>query len=250
MAVTFIILSTQRTGSSWLLDLLAKLEGCECHGELLLPEPVETEPIAGSSDYRRYIEVRYSHWLGVRPLSLFSYLNDLYERKGSIGFNVMYSQLRKHPEILVYLSTKWIRVVHLVRENLLDTVISSKLAAKSGRSHDAVDGESTEDSRVHLDPIETIEYIRRLERKVDLMARILGAGRLRRTLCLYEDLVRNPETFRCLAEFLLLPGYREMPKSSLVKRQRRPHEESIRNYGEIEKVLTKNGYARFLGDAV
>jgi len=246
MAVDYIILSAQRTGSSWLMDLLNNVEGGECHGELFLPEPVETKPVAGCSDYDRYIERKRQHCSGVRPFSVFSYLNGLYRRNGIVGFRLMYSQLKKYPEILIYLTAKRLKIVHLVRENLLDLVISRKVAEKSGRSHDTAEGEKTKDTRVHLDPAETLARVRDLEKNVRFMDRFLATVRLPSTRITYEELVNGPASFRRLLEFLSLDTGAGLPESRLVKRQRKPHNESIENYAEIEKALTASGYERFL----
>jgi LPS sulfotransferase NodH len=246
MTDNYLILSAQRTGSSWLMDLLNNLEGGECHGELFLPEPVETKPIAGCSEYDRYIERKKQHVSGVRPFSVFSYLNGLYGRNGIVGFRLMYSQLKKYPEILVYLMMKRLKIVHLVRENVLDLVISRKVAEKSGRSHDTAGGDKTKDTRVYLDPGETVARIEDLENNVRFMDRFLGTVRFPRTRITYEELVADPDSFARVAAFLSLDAPGGLPDSNLVKRQRKPHSESIQNYAEIEKALRASGYDRLL----
>ena len=246
MPRNYVILSAQRTGSSWLMDLLNNLDGGECHGELFLPQPVETKPVAGSSDYDRYIERKQQHVSGIRPFSVFSYLDGLYKRNGIVGFRLMYSQLKKYPEIVVYLQFKRLKVVHLVRENLLDLVISREVAEKSGRSHDTAHGDKTKDTRVRLDPGETVSRIKDLENNVRFMDRFLRALRLPSTRITYEQLVDEPDSFSRLVAFLSLDATGGSPQSNLVKRQRKPHSESIENYDEIENALKANALERFL----
>jgi LPS sulfotransferase NodH len=239
-------LTTQRTGSTWLVDLLHQLDGCECHGELILPQPVETTPIVGATDYKRYIEKKREHVLGVRPFSVFSYLNGLFKRDGIIGFKLMYSQLKKYPEVLVYLVVKRIKIIHLIRENFLDMVISAKVAEMSGRSHDAAGGDKTRDTQVHLDADDTVARIKELEKNVNLMNKLLRTLHLPSTSITYDQLKNDPESYGRLAEFLSPGAHASMPQSKLVKRQRKTHRESIANYDEIENALTASGHARFL----
>jgi hypothetical protein len=228
------------------MDMLDKLDGSECHGELFLPQPVETTPVAGSSDYMRYIERKRKHCFGLRPFSVFSYLNGLYRREGSVGFRLMYSQLLKYPEILIYLVARRIRVIHLVRENPLDIIISSKVAARRGRWHDTTEQSASKQTQVHLDPKETVARIKDLEKNVRFMDRLLGVVPIPSTRITYEKLMDEPDRFGSLARFLSLGSSGTPPQTNLVKRKRRAHNESIENYDEIELSLRASGYARFL----
>jgi hypothetical protein len=126
---SFVVLTTQRSGSVWLMSTLNSLKDVTAHGELLLPRS-RSRDLRWDSDFARprYIE---SGLRSPRPFSLFSYLNGLYRTPGTVGFKLMYSQLRRYPETLAYLIARRIRVVHLVRENHLDVLISHAVCRQS-----------------------------------------------------------------------------------------------------------------------
>jgi LPS sulfotransferase NodH len=242
----YVILSTQRTGSSWLMDMLNNVEGIECHGELFLPGKSDPATAAGCCEYRWFAEQRMDHRGGIRPFSTFSYLDGLYRRPGVVGFKLMYDQLRGFPEIYPYLVLKRIRVIHLVRKNLLDIVISANVARASGRSHDFDGKKRTGDTRVHLDPEETVRYIGRLEKKERIASAVMKVTPLSRILVTYEELLADPERINNLAKFLSPGSSAGPPSSMLKKRQSRGHRESIKNYAEIEAALSAHGYGHYL----
>ncbi len=136
----FVVLTSQRSGSAWLISILRKLENTSAYGELFLGRKRVPGKMEWDSDfaYPRFIETEASG-LAIRPLSVFSYLDELYRQPGAVGFKLMYSQLRQYPEILAYLVRHHISVVHLVRQNHLDVVISGAVAARTGQTHLLID---------------------------------------------------------------------------------------------------------------
>ena len=63
----------------------------------------------------------------------------------------MYSHLRLYPEVAVYLVRRRISVIHLIRRNLLDIMISLKVKAELGRAHLRVGESAPKDLRISLD---------------------------------------------------------------------------------------------------
>ena len=70
----FIVLTTQRTGSSMFLDSLNSLTGVEGHMELFLDQFREKPAMAGKNDYLRFIESRDQLSI-IRPFATWKYLN-------------------------------------------------------------------------------------------------------------------------------------------------------------------------------
>ena len=93
------------------MSVLNNLEGVSGQGELFLPRPPSQER-RWDSDFAwpRYVEFRDRSG-SRRPFSVYRYLSDLYASPGSVGFKLMYSQLKSFPEILPF----------LVREKIDDT---------------------------------------------------------------------------------------------------------------------------------
>ncbi len=242
----FLVLTTQRTGSSWLMDRLDHSPELEGHMELFYLHERREPPRAGSNDYPRFVESRATVARGHRPFAVFRYLENFYARKTAAGFKLMYSQLREYPEILPWLAWRRLPVVHLIRANHLDVIISERLADATGTSHATVEEGGGKPLRVTLDPGELLPRIRRLEGKQRAMRRLLA---LLSNPCLettYEDLCSDPGAFDQVHAFLRIDGALVRGDTRLVKRQRARHEDVIVNYAEVRDALLRDGRASLL----
>jgi LPS sulfotransferase NodH len=156
----FVLLTMQRTGSGWVMDRINNVPGAQGHMELFYHLPRQTPPMASCNDYPRFVEMR-ARLPKRRTAAVFEYLDGLYQRPGSVGFKLMYSQLRQNPQILPYLVRRRVRIVHLVRENLLDILLSEELARVTGTSHISRD-QALLQVQVALDPGTLVARVRRL----------------------------------------------------------------------------------------
>src|SRR5579864_4186919 len=105
----FVLLSTQRSGTSWVMDRLTKHPHVGGYGELLLAG-VKGRPNwpPGSND--RPFLAGYVHERrggggerGWGHRYLFAYLDHLYEPRRelqAVGFKLMYSHVVRYPEVL------------------------------------------------------------------------------------------------------------------------------------------------------
>lgn len=242
----FMVLTTQRTGSSWLMDLVNNVPGAEGHMELFYHEPRREPPRAGRNDYPRFVESRNGAASGSRPWATFRYLNRLYARHGAVGFKLMYSQLRQYPEILPWAVARRLALVHLVRDNHLDVILSEELARAVGSSHATVGEQLQRPARIELRIEDLVERIRRLEHKQRVVRALL------RTLpnpvheVRYEALRDGRDAFDRLCAFLELDAQLAPAASRLVKRQEKPHAEAITNYDAVRAVLRRAGLGHLL----
>lgn len=114
---SFVLFTTQRSGSTWVIDTLNFVDTVSAYGELLLRQPRVWD--VGPDDYPRLIDYPDKNHVSqrlpsVRPLKTFAYLDGLYKGKGerqehdsignaqitqSVGFKLMYSALRQYPEV-------------------------------------------------------------------------------------------------------------------------------------------------------
>ena len=252
----FIVLSTQRTGSSWLIDLLQKSENTHVYGELFLPQKRMWE--VGSTDYPRFFEATQLT-SAIRPFSVFAYLNQLYHRPGTVGFKCMYSQLKLFPELWLYFLWKRTRVVHLVRRNHLDVVLSTELAKTQGLWHavkEKQEDRRQEDKRqktriaqVALNPGRLISQLQWLEQKNRAMQKFVRCSGLPSLEIAYEDLLHTPAAFSKLWSFLGINTPADMPQSTLAKIRQSSYADTIKNYAEVEKALVASEFAGLLGVA-
>jgi len=155
----------------------------------------------------------------------------------------MYSQLKVYPELLVYFKLKQIRLVHLVRRNDLDTVVSEQLAASTGVFHRRSNGQHSDVANLRLDPAHVVRRVRRLRRTKQTARWLIQIGGLCSKEVAYEDLVAQPEALERITAYLGM--HSDASRESHLRRVRRqPLDMLISNYAEIAAALRIAG----LGD--
>jgi LPS sulfotransferase NodH len=256
----FIVLTSQRSGSSWFMDVLNNLEGVRTYGELFLPPsrkkgesgvPLMSPQATQYIDETAYAHPRFRHWRedrkGMRPFSPFTYLNELYRRPGGVGFKLMYSQVCLYPEVWFYLATRRLPVIHLIRQNFLDIVISTKRVGMTRTAHRIVgEGDDSDLVQIHLEPEELIDRMRRWKRKVVLARRLLRWFRMPHVEVIYEDLSRDPENFARVWAFLGFDPDQQSVDTKYVKLVRASHVDLIENYVEVKNALADTEFAELI----
>jgi hypothetical protein len=215
-------------------------------GELFLPRPRVSEK-RWDSDFAwpRFIETK-SNGFTSRPFSVFSYLDAFYRTPGTVGFKLMYAQLGRYPEILGYFIKHRTQVVHLVRQNHLDVLISYEVKAKIGRAH-LLSGQSVpQDLNVDLDTKNLVGRLEWLQKKQRIARRLLSWCRLPHLEIAYEDLLRDQAHFRLIRDFLSIEPEKDLPESSLTKIRRGDQRDVIGNYDQVEEVLANTQFLTLL----
>lgn len=195
----FVVLTTQGAGGSWLMEKINNIRGVQGHMELFYNDFRRAPARAGCNDFPRFVEIgsRFGH--GCRPDSLFGYLDQFYSRPAASGFKLMYSQLREYPEILLYLVTRRLAVLHLVSNNPRESKTEQKLSPHM--QHFNTDIDFTR----HVPVIETqamTARIRRRERKQSVMGKVLKVLPVPVLELSYEELRSGPSAFVPLCNFL------------------------------------------------
>ena len=243
----FIVFTSQRSGSSWLISILTKLENTTAYGELFLRRKRVPGDQKWDSNfaYPRFLETE-PNGLIIRPFSTCSYLNGVYRKPGAIGFKLMYWHLRLYPEILAYLVRHHIRVVHLVRQNHLNVVISGAIRAKTGRAHPLSGQPELDDMRIELNPETLISRLNKLQRNILIARRLLRWCRLPHIEVAYEDLLRDQSGFNLIWNFLSINPEEHMPQSNLIKIRKGRHSDVISNYDEVKEALASSEFAELI----
>lgn len=137
--VGFIIAGTQRTGTSLFVSTLRSHPDICCHGEIFLFKGGRGKRIEGS--YRQFINQKplprkVSHYLNRRH-SINEFLDQTYagSERGATGFKLMLDQVREFPDIMRYLQANRISILHVIRENVLKTMVSRVSAISRGLYH-------------------------------------------------------------------------------------------------------------------
>ena len=180
-----------------------------------------------------------------RAYWLWRYLGQAYaERPGieAAGFKLMYSQLTRISRPLVpALRLKRVRLIHLMRRNALDVVLSKEAGeARRGVLH-ARSGQTVEAVRVRLRTEDLVERMNMHHREIVAARRSFRSIGLPYQEAVYEDLVRDETGYASLFRFLDVEP--QPVSSSLQKVNPTAHEELIENYGEVRDALEGTKFA-------
>jgi LPS sulfotransferase NodH len=245
----FVILATQRTGSTWLTDMLDSHPAISSYEELFLPADEDRRPWGPAHQeffddyYRDHVK---REWPLSRPYWAVRYLEDLYGPRsatGAVGMKLMYSQLKERPWLLAYMALRRVRVVHLVRTNLLDVILSGE-TARARRQYHALASDAVAPSTVSLPVEDLVSELERLRRSVDrirLLLKLLPAPSVEVS---YEDLTRDDAAFGPVFDLLGVEPRRLT--SRFTKLNREPKAELIANYAEVESALKGTPFESYL----
>ena len=242
-ASKFCILTTQRSGSTWLSTLLDSNPKIQGFRELFIDQEF-IFPDTKLSTFPLYQKKNP----GKRPGITFEYLNkldDYLDQQEAIGFKLMYDQLLDYPEIIFKLVTEKYKIIHLVRENYLDVVISGKIKDELGVAHTKV---KIEPKKVYLEPAWLIRNLNKRDLKRKVANTFLAMMPNEVLNITYDNLrVERDETLRLIADFLNLNSAdKNIFNSELKKINSKSHQEMIENYAEIKSVLSGTKYFNFL----
>ena len=245
----FIVFASPRSGSSWLVDLLDSHPRIAAYAELFLPGD-RTTPDYGRKDLPRFeATVTPRFRVSLVPARL-SYLRRLYGARpdiDAVGFKLMYRHPEVHRGLLPYLAARRTRVVHLVRENALEQVVSWETSVARGRFRAHV-GEEVSTSAIAIDPGALLARLDKLQRDVARARRTLARWRLPTLDLSYERLRESPG-----AELARVAGFLEVeprdwePRSSLLRLNPASVRDLIENINEVEPALARRGQAWMLG---
>jgi hypothetical protein len=255
--VPFVLWSTWRSGTSWLMERLNKHPAVGTYGEILrvLPpsNPGWSEWPPGAQDrpfYTAYLRERgLVDSLVGRQTHLFRYLDYIYAPRRNlrvIGFKLMYDQVRPYPHVLAYLRSRNVRVVHLIRENLLDLVLSRKANAFRKRAN-VWSVEERELIRPRLDTDTLIAELSRLEWERRVARLVIRLLRLPVTEVSYEGLLENEALLDPVLAFL---GVRRDPgidlSPTIVKLAPVSQRDGIANFSDVDQCLRGTRFHAFL----
>jgi LPS sulfotransferase NodH len=246
----FVLLSTQRTGSTWAIDMLNSHPRVVAYAELFMHGGEGGPKWGGETDlvfWRTFLEEHGLPRSSVRRVHLlWRYLGRVYARRPDIdaaGFKLMYSQLRVSRPLVAALVLRRVRVIHLVRRNVLDVLVSRHAAAQRGAHHARGDVAAV---RVRVPADDLVARIEEHERSVEAARARFARLRLPWREVAYEDLVAEPEAaFAALFRFLGTDP-QAAPSSSLTKLNPTSHEALIENYAEVREALAGTPYASFV----
>lgn len=233
----FIILTTPRSGSTWLGSLLDDHPKIDVYGELFLNHDVPEKYAAlRKNDPEKFFRFKEQSKLR-RPKVTSAYLDKVFNSsETTIGFKLMAAPLIKHPEILRYCKRHQIRVIHLTR-NTQDRVISYAIANIRNNFHN-LEQETDSIEKITLD-LKTVQKLYKRQKLLDNALKvIIKFIRSPKISIDYDDLHHNTDdTLNKIHEFLGLSAHK--PTSDLHKSSPIPYEDVIENYDDIKKIFKR-----------
>jgi hypothetical protein len=240
--VRAMVLTTQRTGSTFLMECLDSHPDIHCTGEILNGQPDTFAPAArGPARYLiKFVRIaRTGAWLPHYRLEQFYGRN--YARVSC--FKVMYNQLARPFALRYFLGHPEIRVIHLARQNLLKVHVSNLLMQKrrflQARAPEPV-------VWVRVDPAKAIAAIRaavaRHKRYETLFARHACLNVDYESL--FDGALLQAATAERICDFLGIP--RQPMKSGIVKLNPESLRDMVKNYDELAEAISRTELAGML----
>lgn len=249
--IKFILLTTQRSGSTWVMDVLGRQQNIRSIEEVFLSREDTAFTVVGSRCER------WMHYLQqypraqscfLRPWYLFKYLNSVVyepssERNSAVGFKLMYNQLYRNQAILLYAIRHRIRVIHLIRRNVLSQALSVVNHQDNEINHSY---EEIELPATHYNPDQVLAIMESIEQQRRFASRVLKFSGLETKTVYYEDLCEGSDAFHDLLSYIG-SKYQENAHISPFKRiNDKSHRAHIRNYDEIASLLQSQGLDFYL----
>lgn len=197
----FVILTTQRTGSTLLWKYMDGHPNIKCHGEMFLKSMERDDSFASfrKAGFKNYLK----HYL-FRNALLTDYLKKLYKKSENIkavGYKLMYNQV--FPELEQWIKINDVIIIHLIRKNTLKIILSRETAKKRGIYH-AVPGQKVESIQVDLDPDHIKDEIITIEKEIDFFRDKFSNNKYMEIS--YEGFVADMElTTKKMLDFIELP---------------------------------------------
>ncbi len=160
---------------------------------------------------------------------------------------LMYDQLWRNPSVWLYMMRYRVRIIHLVRTNLLDIIVSVE-AVKARKQPHALEGHAVETSAVTLDSATLTSTLKTLEFRLKVARWLLTRLPINHFEVSYEHLMANPSLVHDIFTFLDVDMQPASPRrqSRFRKLNTSSKRDLIANYTEVDRVLKGTRFECFL----
>lgn len=237
----FVILAQPRTGSTFVADLFASHPKAFCYQELFShvrghPERFNTflENLQAAGEKR--LEERI-------PELLDGYLKAVLALRGftAVGFKLIQNQVKRYPSLPGWFAANGVHIIHLVRENHLEALVSMVRAKQTNVWHSYSDV-SQVSVRLPAGPPLLAELERMAANELEISRIAQGCPR---TTLYYEDVLSNARD--AMLPALLALGLEPLALSAPTRKLNTlPLREAVANYGEVAETLKGSPYESFL----
>lgn len=244
-----LIITTRRTGSTFLIDCLNTHPQIRAEHEILFQG---FKPVAFSGFFERYSRIgklwRYFVAGAWRPVHLLNAFYALPDAPVKI-FKAMYHQLQDPRARRYLVHDKSIRVIHLRRDNLLKRYVSEVLAHKRKGKQAWHAYKQLPVVTTYISPQAAIDNMRRTQDQILVYGRLFSDHPKIELVYerMIEDQTLSMEINQTISDFL---SVEPLPvQSHLVKTNVDDLRVLIENYNEVAQALVGTDFERFLGNA-
>lgn len=255
--VRYVLLAKQRSGSTWVIDLLNSHPDVLGYSELFDYDCWGPQLVGGEHTFPNW-NAYVASWhatAGREPnraeqVAMYPrYLDDVvfaadrsHDAK-AVGFKLMYNQAISHPAIPRYLQRRRVHCIHLIRRNHLDGILSHEAVANRGFAHGST---KVDEQATHLDADSIVLRIERRAREVEAGKEFARFLKLPTFEIYYEELSEEASRLNPALEFLQVDPTASNLTSKLRKISSSRHSDTIANYEEVAAVLKGTPFESFL----
>lgn len=259
--IKFLIVTQPRSGAAWFMSCLNSHPQIYCPRLPTLFSKYNLSPIKWfkprfltvdkpispyykyrSSSFKRQIAHRFN-----RDKLICDFLSDLYAERHdvtAVGFKVNYSQIKKYRVTVSWIKENDVKIIHLVRNNLLKRLVSHKIARARNLMHST---QAVEPIKVRIDPRILTQHLRKRQIRLDkyrkLFIEVLDVPFHEVS---YESLVGDHDTeTQKVLRFLGIDKFMSLT-SELVKVNPDSLEDIIDNYSQVKQTLRNTEFENFL----
>lgn len=243
----FIILTTQRTGSTVLTRTLDEHPDIFCAGEIFLESKTGVHhpewhfpnwSISSKKQSKINKLVNYTNL----KLNAVKHIKSFYANQAGAqakGFKLMYSHIKSAPFIWNYIASEKIKVIVLIRENTFKMALSRYKMSKTGLAHTK---EHIINQKIEVPVPQLLEETLRLQQVNEKLLHMSSATD--KLIISYGDFKEWNTLLQKVFTFLNVPMVTLPPVLKKVSAD--DWRDDIENYQEIEAVFKKNNLEKFL----
>jgi len=238
----FVVLGIQRTGTTLIRTTLNSHPKVLCAGEVFMVRKIGRSAYPGEDGYPAYLKDSPKRWLKhylQRSANTFSYLDHLYSLNGykAIGFKFMTSHFKRFPAVVPYIVDNQIKVINVVRENVLKTLLSRRTAERRRLYHTT---KTISQSKIELATSSLLSDLARIQQDGQRWEKLLGDYDHYFKVS-YENFMRNKQQeSKRMLDFLDVDF--AVVESDLVKINPDNLDALIKNYNEVKEKLTGTAF--------
>lgn len=248
----FVIVTWPRSGSTWLGELLESHPGITCFSDIFAHDHYGHTPDGGNQNvvsWDSYSAMKLPQLRRKERLQLyFRYFDEevFHSKHGTptVGFRLMYLQTQRGFGIPAYVKLRNVTIVHLVRSNHLDMILSHE-AVRLRKFYHAAEGQQFERPKVRLEAATLVHRLAEREQQI-AAARAdwssLGSPYVEVS---YEEMCQNPSVVNRVVEAIGADATMELT-SNLQKLNPKSHSDLIDNYDEICDTLKGTEFEKLL----